>query len=211
MSGPPRRRSLASLVHEEAPLPVRRAAAILVPVAAVLHPQVSAGEQHDDVTAARVLLGDDGSVLIEAGVDVDAGGGVAGVGAGACLGRLLFELLVGRPPLSIDDVVQPHLQSVLAPSTISLLVRSCASSPGQWPTVEQWRTELSALAGGLAPPPPPAQEGARRRRRLLLTLALAALVAISLAVVLAAPAWWDAATSDDGALGGSAPQAVERS
>ena len=200
MSEPARRRSLATLVHDEAPLGARRAAAVLVPVAHELARPLPPGDAPPtDVTSSRVLVGEDGSALIE------GRGAPDGVGAGASIGRLLFELLVGRPPLSAEDAAEPHLQASLPPSTVALLLRSCTDAPGQWPSIEEWQHELARIAGPMSPPPPPAQVAAHRRRARWIAVALLVLVLISVAVLVLAPRWWDAAT-DDGALG-----AVERS
>lgn len=196
MSEPARRRSLASLVHDEAPLGARRAAAVLVPLARELaRPCAPGTAPHTDLTSSRVLLGEDGSVRI------DGYGAPDGVSAGAGIGRLLFELLVGRPPLSADDAAEPHVQASLSPSTVALLLRSCTDAPGQWPAVEDWQHELAVVAGAMSPPPPPGQMAAHRRRSRWIVAALVALVLISVAVLVLAPRWWDAAT-DDGALGG---------
>jgi hypothetical protein len=208
VSEPARRRSLASLVHDEAPLGARRAAAVLVPVARELARPRAPGDAPDtDVSSSRVVLGEDGSVRI------DGTGAPDGVSAGAGIGRLLFELLVGRPPLSADDAAEPHLQASLAPSTVALLLRSCTDAPGQWPSVEDWQHELARIAGPMSPPPPPDQVAAHRRRARWIAVALATLVLISVAVLVLAPRWWDAAT-EEGAPGAAAPsdaQPFERS
>lgn len=203
MSEPARRRSLASLVHDEAPLGARRAAAVLVPVARELaRPRAPGDVPHTDVSSSRVLLGEDGSVRI------DGRGAPDGVSAGAGVGRLLFELLVGRPPLSADDAAEPHLQASLAPSTVALLLRSCTDAPGQWPSVEDWQHELARIAGPMSPPLPPDQVVAHRRRARWIAVALVALVLISVAVLVLAPRWWDTAT-EDGALGAAAPSGAQ--
>jgi hypothetical protein len=168
---------------------------VLVPVARELaRPPAQGDSPHTDVSSSRVLLGEDGSVHI------DGRGAPDGVSAGAGVGRLLFELLVGRPPLSADDAAEPHLQASLGPSTVALLLRSCTDAPGQWPSVEDWQHELALVAGAMSPPPPPDQVAAHRRRARWIAVALVVLVLISTAVVVLAPRWWDAAT-DAGALG----------
>jgi hypothetical protein len=195
VSEPARTRSLASLVHDDAPLPARRAAAVLVPLARELARPLSAADAPPtDVTSERVRMCEDGSVLI------DGRGAPDGVGAGACLGRLLFELMVGRAPLSSSDAAEPHLQASLPPSAVALLLRSCTDSPGQWPAVEEWQHELARLAGPMSPPLPARELAAQRRRARWIAVALVALLVISAAVLVLAPRWWDAAT-DDGASG----------
>ncbi len=116
--------------------------------------------------------------------------------AGATVGRLWFELLIGRPPLGSQDAYEPALISTLEPAQRSLIARSCSSSPGQWPRLRDWTTELDRAAGGQALPPPPARRAAARRRAIVAFVALIVLVVTTIAVLVLAPGWWDGATED---------------
>lgn len=197
-----RRRTLQDLARCDAPLSAHRAAAVLVPVAVELerHPRAPDGAP---VGSEQVELAEDGSVRVH----VDrASGPVDDTAAGASLGRWLFELLVGRAPLSGEDAFEPHLRRHLPAHVVALMARSCSDAPGQWPSVAQWRVELERLAGAQAAPPPPDQLRRERRRRVVVALALALLVVACLAVVLLAPAWWDGATQA-GAPAGTDPMA----
>lgn len=194
MTTPGHGRTLASLVHDDAPLAPRRAASVMVAVCRELERADAAGHPCTDVTAAAVRLAPDGSVRI------GRSGSADGVSAGASVGRLLFELLVGRPPLGTEDAFEPHLQASLAPPVVAMVARSCAGSPGQWPSVAEWSVQLGALAGGQAPPLPPRRVMAIRRRRVAIAVALALLLAVSVVVVVLAPRWWDDATRDEAGL-----------
>ena len=191
MSAPGPGRSLASLVHDEAPLAPRRAASVLVAVCRELELLTSSGTRVTDLSAERIELAGDGSARIEPGERP------SGVGTGAGVGRLLFELLVGRAPLGTDDAFEPHLTSSLPSSTVALLACSCSDAPGQWPSVADWSAELALVAGGQAPAEPPRRIAARRRRRMAVALAVLALVVLSAVVVVLAPHWWDDATHQE--------------
>ncbi len=180
------------MVRDEAPLAPRRAASVLVAVCRELELLTSSGTAVTDLSAGRIELAGDGSARIEPGA------ARTGVAAGAGVGRLLFELLVGRPPLGAEDAFEPHLTSTLPASTVALLARSCSDAPGQWPSVADWSAELARVAGGQAPAEPPQRTAARRRRRTAVVLAVVALVVLSVVVVALAPRWWDDATSEDG-------------
>ena len=205
MSPPGRRRTLASLVLHEAPLPPRRAASVMVAVCRELERLEAAGTTVTDLDAERVELDADGSVQILPGGDPD------GVAAGAGVGRLLFELSVGRPPLGSEDAFEPHLTRSMSPGTVSLLARSASGAPGQWPTLSDWSAALGAAAGGQAPPEPPAAIAARRRRRAGITVAAVLLVAVSVVVLVLAPRWWDDATREEGHGPTGRSQLVDRS
>ncbi len=198
MSGPGRRRTLAELVDAEAPLPPTRAAAVMTAVVRALAAGPAHGEQVTDLMAESVILSEDGSATVTSGAAPD------GVAAGAGVGRLLFQLLVGRRPFATDDAFEPHVTNSFPPSTVALLSRSFSDSPGQWPAVADWAAELSRIAGAHAPAEPPRVVAARRRRQVLIALALALLVLISVTVVLLAPGWWDAATDEEGRSGPAA-------
>jgi len=225
VTDPPRARTLASLVRAESPLPARRAAAVLLPVVRQLRRDEAAGRHIADLRSQEVLLSTDGSVQIRRVVSRSPGPDMASepeiasgpemgrapemerapemtigqeVAAGACVGRLMVELLVGRPALGRDDALEPHITSSLPMRTTTLLARSCDDVSGQWPDLEQWATELATLAGAAAAPLAPAELASRRRRRIGLVVGTAILVALSVAAVILAPRWWDAATSEEG-------------
>jgi hypothetical protein len=191
-------------VHDDAPLTPRRAASVMVAVTRELEHLDPTGKSPIDLRADRIELAADGSVRIT------GTGTPHGVTAGAGVGRLLFELLVGRPPLGSEDAFEPHLCEALNPSTVSLLARSASPSPGQWPTVADWSAELALVAGGQAPPEPPSRATSKRRRRLALAVTLLLLASVTVLVLLLAPGWWDAATTEDSA-GSTSAQLVDRS
>jgi hypothetical protein len=161
-------------------------------------------------TSSQVLLAPDGSVTVEPAAVGDPAAGAAGLSAGASVGRLLFELLVGRPPLSRADAMEPFLTASLPPQVVVLLSRSCSDAPGQWPELAEWEAALAELAGGQGMAEPPRERMARRRRRAVLVAAIILLAAISVILVLLAPGWWDTATEDEG-LGDPAAQLLDRS
>jgi hypothetical protein len=154
-----------------------------------------AGRGPVDLRSTDVQLHADGSVTIDPPATHPDG---PGVDPGAALGRLLFQMMVGRPPLSADDAFEPHLRSRLEPSTIALVSSSCSDAPGQWPPAAAWSAELTRIAGPLLAPPAPRRVASERRRRAVLAIALAVLAAVSLVVVLAAPSWWADATDEGG-------------
>lgn len=176
-------------------MPIRRCAPVLAAVADEVVRRQHAGRGPAVLQAAAIRLHADGSVTIDPPADHPA---APGLDPGAALGRLLFELLVGRPPLSPQDAFEPHLRTQLEPSTIALVSSSCSDAPGQWPSAGDWSAELTRIAGPLVAPPAPRRVAGERRRRAILTVALAVLAAVSLAVVLAAPSWWNDATDEGG-------------
>ena len=203
-SDPSAGRTLATLVQAEAPIAPRRAAAIVLAVARRLQDAPGTVGPSGVLASGRVHLHGDGSVAIDA---VPAGQQAAASAAtlttnatpssaaGAAIGRLLFELLVGRPPLDRADALEPAITVALPPHDAALLARSCSELEGQWPDLEQWIDVLVRLAGGQATDPTPAERSARRRRQTLLGLGVALLVAVTVAVILLAPLWWDAVTA----------------
>ncbi|MEI2700427.1 MAG: hypothetical protein V9E94_19615 [Microthrixaceae bacterium] len=199
-----RRQTLAHLAASQAPLRPRRAAAIMLAVVdEVLH------TPHRFALSAlgsdRVELDEHGAIHM---ATIDPGGTGPSVGSdssgwepdqlGADVGKLFFLLLVGRPPRGSEDAFEPHLRSALNDELVSLVARSCADSPGQWPDAADWRAPLERFAGSASPGPPPHRLRARRRRSLVLAIAMAALIAVTLVVLLLTPRWWDQATSDEG-------------
>lgn len=214
MADDPRRgraRTVADVIADDAPVATGRALAIMAAIArtvAALDP----GRAPHLLTAERVRLHEDGSVSL----DVDPIGGEAGAtgrGAGptdasgppqagelgASIGRLLFALVVGRPPFDREEAFEPAVRAALPASTCALIARSASQAPGQWPTVEDWTDELTRIAEPLAPPLPATERRRARRRRVTLLAALVLLVVVSTVVVWLAPRWWDAAT-DEGSL-----------
>ena len=135
----------------------------------------------------------DGSVDVELTSAVAADGSDTVDGAGAAIGRLFFELLVGRAPLDRSDAFEPSLTAALGPSVCALIARSCSDFEGQWPSINEWSAALLDLAGGQATPPTAAERASALRRRILVGIGIALLVAISILVVLWAPGWWDGA------------------
>ena len=202
MSTTQRRRSLADLVHAEAPVPASRTTSIMVAVSRELAAAESAGWDRGEITADRVALDADGSVEV-AGPQgtrltpldpADPDAPRPGTAAGASIGRLLFELLTGRPPLGRADAFEPVVLASLSPSVSGLLARSFSDSPGQWPDAATWLEALEVEAGPMAPPLPPAVANRLRRRRLLLVAGLVLLAVATVLVLVLAPSWWDSAT-----------------
>lgn len=195
-------RTLADLIAHDAPVPVRRAGAVMLAVARAVQ-RAATGALIGDLGAHQVTVHADGSVDLDpaamkarspawaAAADVAAGDGPGP--SGAAMGRLLFELLVGRAPLGREDAFEPAITEALAPEVCALLSRSFGDAEGQWPAVDEWVVALERIAGGQAAPLPPAVIARDRSRRTLLALALSLLAAISLGAVLMAPTWWDAA------------------
>ena len=208
MSTTERRRTLAELVDTEAPVPAARATSIMVAVARELAAAEAAGWERGEVVPAQVALAGDGSVEIGgprgsrlAPADPeDADAPRPGTAAGASIGRMLFELLTGRPPLGRDDAFEPVVLSALSPRVSGLLARSFSDAPGQWPDAVTWRDALEAEAGPMAPPLPPTVANRLRRRRLLLIAGLVLLAVATLVVLVLAPSWWDSATVGAAAL-----------
>lgn len=196
-------RTLADLVAEAAPMPGRRAAAVMVAVGRAVERLEAAGATPVGVQAESVRLHEDGSVefTVErtAIAPEDPSDWVRpGTEAAASLGRLYFELLVGRAPLDRSEAFEPVITASLAPPGCALLARSIADAPAQWPTATQWCDHFECAAGGLAPPVTPAERRRARRRRLAVVAAVALLVVATVLVVLvAAPRWWDAATTEE--------------
>ncbi len=200
MTAPGARRSLADLTEQEAPVPVRRAAALLAAVARDAERAV-AGHGEGPGTgfdASQVQLVADGSVRITGAVPRGRPGAPDAPSAGASVGRLLFELIIGRVPQGRDDAVEPHLVESLPPHVVALVVRSCSDTPTQWPALADWEPVLRELAGGQLMDEPRRDRSRRRRRRAMIAVAVAVLAAISLAVVLLAPRWWADATTEEG-------------
>ena len=236
MADDPRRgraRTVAEVIADDAPVAAGRARAIMAAVTrttAALDP----GRAPIRLTADQVHLHEDGSVSLDADTGaLGAGGegtgaegarsegtGAPGIGAdselGASLGRLLFALLVGRPPFDREEAFEPALRAALPASTCALIARSASEAPGQWPTVDDWADELTSVAGPLAPPLPAPERRRARRRRIILLAALALLAVVSVVVVWLAPRWWDAATDEESsgseapALSQVAPSQLER-
>ncbi len=194
-------RSLAELIHREAPVPLRRAASITLAVVRELEQHPGSVGPDGVLAAEHVELHADGSVGLPAAVRPSGVGDPLGLAAtppsaaGAASGRLLFELLIGRPPLDRADALEPAVRQVLDPGDLALLARSCSDAEGQWPELAEWRVVLTPLAGGQATDPPPAALAAARRRQVLVLLGVFVLVAVTVLVVLLAPAWWDAANA----------------
>ena len=207
MSTPQPRRALDELIRSEAPVPAGRATSIMVAVARELARSEAAGWDRGALETRQVLLGADGSVEvlgdpgrpIEVPDPTDPDAPRPGTAAGASIGRLLFELLTGRPPLARDDAFEPVARRSLSPSACGLLARSFSDSPGQWPDALTWSDALESEAGPMAPPLPPKVLVAQRRRRLLLLGGLVLLAAATVIVLVLAPSWWDSAT--EGSLG----------
>jgi hypothetical protein len=113
VSSSERSRTLAELARDDAPLPVRRAASVLVAVAHHVGGDTdlrsNAGVAPSGFVSSQITLGDDGSVRIGEADPAARPSSGEEVSAGASIGRLLFELLVGRPPLGRADAVEPFL------------------------------------------------------------------------------------------------------
>jgi hypothetical protein len=200
-------RSLASLLDEQAPLPAPRAAAVMSAVGDQAVRALATGANLTDLGPEQVLLHEDRSISFDLGRAPGAGGAATGVAVGACVGRMFFHALTGRPPLGADDAFEPHLTAQLEPRTIALLSSSCSDAPGQWPGAATWAQEFAHIAGPLRAPEPPSVRAQRRRRQLVIGLALTILALISVVVVLAAPGWWADATepTDEGGLAADRP------
>ena len=207
MADDPRRgraRTVAEVIADDAPVAAGRALAIMAAVSRT----VAASDPDrapTRLTAEQVRLHEDGSVSLDL-----AGAASARAGTddepelGASIGRLLFALLVGRPPFDREEAFEPALRAALPASTCALIARSASEAPGQWPTVGDWTDELTRVAGPLAPPLPVPERRRARRRRVTLLAALVLLVVVSAVVVWLAPRWWDAAT-DEGSIAQSVP------
>ena len=203
----PAGRPLAEVIDADAPIPTQRAAAITLALARELRRVADRGPLRVDLRAADVTVYADGSVRVRpshpaATGSVGSVGSVVSVGpdgSGAAIGRLFFELLVGRAPLDRTDAFEPALTNALSPTVCALIARSCSPADGQWPTIDEWSTALVALAGGQATSPTPSERRRARLRRLLVGLGMTVLVVVTLLVVLRAPNWWDTANDDGGA------------
>lgn len=200
-------RRLSELILTEAPLPAPRALALMVAVSRQVLSTAPAATPHR-LTATEVRLHADGSVTFDPEPAPDpTESAQQDDEIGAAIGRLLFELMVGRAPLDRSEAFEPVIRAALPASVCSLLARSFSDAPGQWPTLDEWAVELEAAAGGQAPPIPAPERRALRRRSVLLVAALVALIAATVLVLVLAPGWWDAATDDDAApLSASVPR-----
>lgn len=200
-------RTLAEVVRAEAPVSARRAASIMVAVARAVERAETGGREVAPPTAATVVIAADGTVRLDdpeiAGPRAGTGPTVTGSETGAAIGRLLFELLVGRPPLGRDDAFEPTLLAELGTTVSSLLARSFSDSPGQWPDVATWRAALEAYAGGSAPPLPPAVVRKERLRRVGVALGVVVLALVTVVTLVLAPRWWDA--TEEGAPAAGPP------
>jgi len=185
-------RPLQDLVATEAPLPARRAAAVLLSVARGMRSEQLHGRDPGPLRSADVILHDDGSVDLRPSgtTDPDPPDPDRPGPAGASLGRLLFELLVGRPPLDRADALEPAITDTLEPADCALVARSCSEAPGQWPSVDEWVDALTRIAGSQAPPPAPAERARQRRRIRLIGAGLAALALASVLSLVLTPVWW---------------------
>ena len=172
----------------------------MVAVAEEVLRREAAGEPVGVLRSVDVSLGGDGSVTLPPTPPAEGPGDdpTASAAGGATLGRLYFELLVGRRPLERADAHEPAITAALDPSVCALLARSIGDAPGQWPDPATWAGTFAAVAGGLAPPPPPRQVRHERRRRSAALVALGILAAVTLAIVLAAPGWWDGTSEGSG-------------
>jgi len=191
----PAERSLRDLIDAEAPVPPGRAASVAVAVARHLERIEDHGQDVGEIDPDAVVLREDGSVELHWGPatprpEADPDGPRLGTAGGAAIGRLLFELLIGRPPLGREDAFEPAVLAAYAPSTCSLLARSLSDAPGQWPDAAEWRAALESEAKGLAPPLPPDVVASDRRRRALVGLGVAVLAVATLVVLALAPGWW---------------------
>ena len=195
----PAGRPLAEVIDADAPIPTQRAAAITLALARELRRVADRGPLRVDLRAADVTVYADGSVRVRPPSHPTAVGSVGPDGSGAAIGRLFFELLVGRAPLDRTDAFEPALTNALSPTVCALIARSCSPADGQWPTIDEWSTALVALAGGQATSPTPSERRRARLRRLLVGLGMTVLVVVTLLVVLRAPDWWDTANDDGGA------------
>ena len=204
----PAGRPLAEVIDADAPIPTRRAAAITLALARELRRVADRGPLRVELRAEDVTVYADGSVRVRPPSHPTATGAVGSLGAvgsdgsdgsGAAIGRLFFELLVGRAPLDRTDAFEPALTNALSPTVCALIARSCSPADGQWPTIDEWSTALVALAGGQATSPTPSERRRARLRRLLVGLGMTVLVVVTLLVVLRAPDWWDTANDDGGA------------
>lgn len=184
------------MIAAEAPMPVRRAAAVLLAVTRQV-------QQRDHGGAALTLHASDITVHADGSVELSSAATHTGASpgdvdtrqspdaAGASIGRLFFELLVGREPVDRTDAFEPALTEMLSPSICALLAQSFSPAEGQWPALDEWSTVLDDLAGGQATSPTAAELRRARRRTVLVFLGVAILAAVTVAVLLAAPHWWD--------------------
>lgn len=178
-------------------MPAARATAIATAVARHLETIEAAGFDPGRIDPTRLVVSADGSVsltgaggrLLEDHERDDTGPSI-GTEAGASVGRLLFELLVGRAPLGREDAFEPVLVSSLSPRVCALMARSLSDAPGQWPTSGAWRARLEEDIGGQAPPLPPAEQRRQKRHRALMIIGLVVLVGATIAILAMAPVWW---------------------
>lgn len=190
-------RCVRDLVEEDAPLVPSRALAVAVAVARHLEWIEEGGTDPGILDSRSIQVAADGSVRIATDapgrgpVRVTAPGSPdPGTGGGATIGRLLVELLTGRPPLGREDAFEPVVTGALSAAACSLVARSISDAPGQWPDAATWRRALEAASGGQAPPLPPADAARARRRRAAAIAGLVLLVAATVVVLVLAPRWW---------------------
>ncbi|MGD0061970.1 MAG: protein kinase [Streptosporangiaceae bacterium] len=144
--------SLAEVVREGGPLPVRSLITLAAGLAAGLCATRAAGLVHGDLKPANVLMAEDGPRMIDFGNSLAAepSADVFGLGlvlAFAATGRQPF--ITGKPTAPADRVAHgwPDLDGV--PDEIRALVERClAQDPGQRPTPADLAAEIES---GLAP------------------------------------------------------------
>jgi hypothetical protein len=202
--------SLAEVVREGGPLPVRSLITLAAGLAAGLRAIRAAGLVHGDLKPANVLMAEDGPRMIDFGNSLAAepSADVFGLGlvlAFAATGRQPF--ITGKPTARLAHG-SPDLDGV--PDEIRALVERClAQDPGQRPTpadlaaeiesglppwVEATRPDLPAISAPAIPAPsgpeaaPDALAKTRRpaRRIWLAAGAVAAAVAVTLIVATSA-------------------------
>lgn len=182
-----RRTTLAALVARCAPLPPRRAAAIMLAVTeeAVHRHRIAAPVGTLD--PRRVELHPDGGVQL-LGVEPCVAAGDPLLDTASSIGPLLLELTTGRSPLDRDDALHLATSARLPPDLVALVVR-CRGSTAPPPSLAEWHAALVRTAGSQAPDPAPRLRRARRRRAAAVAAGLLLLAVLSTTVVLLAPRW----------------------
>ncbi|HLU44028.1 MAG TPA: protein kinase [Natronosporangium sp.] len=245
--------TLADRLARQGPLPWPEAARVVSQVAAALAAAHARGVVHRDVTPANVMLVDGEVKVLDFGVAAVAGGDDTDPGqrrgtpqyvaperldpthpatpAGDLysLGVLLYEVIVGRPPVSIVDWTQaaavhrsgftpPELGVPGLPGEVARLCRACLSpEPTQRPAAAVVARTLAGLAPGTqvlryamgsaplptqpvpAPVPTSPRPGRSRRLRQWGGLAAAAVVVVALGILLGR-ALWPAPGPDSGVV-----------